>query len=285
MTTTAPATPPAADAPHARLCVDCDYDLRGLSTDRCPECGADNDPATASVIPWVRRGRVGWWTGFRRTLWLACVRPSKLAREMARPVDHSEARRFRAVVAVLSALPLLPPAILFPVFGSDGDQWDFPTLWRWAWAAMIVAGAAGWAWASTGAGLGLFHKGGLPDETADRAESLGHYACAPLALYPPLVAAGLAVAGAYLWSVGEWRPWRLADMTVGVPVTVRLPLALWATVTGAVLLRRTTGCGWAWTAAYAVLSTAVSFGLAAVYLFGWPHLSAFILLCLRGLAE
>jgi len=66
------ATVPAADFPEDEYpvyCPKCDYSLRGLSTDRCPECGEPFDRGRLLVVQYVRerdhrlwqRGGSGYW--------------------------------------------------------------------------------------------------------------------------------------------------------------------------------------------------------------------------------
>jgi hypothetical protein len=43
------------NAPHTALCLDCNYSLHGLMTDRCPECGRAFDPGDASSFNAGRR--------------------------------------------------------------------------------------------------------------------------------------------------------------------------------------------------------------------------------------
>ena len=100
MTLLEPESRPAA-APPELFCPECGYDLRGTEhTDRCPECGTAIDRsaiAAESRIPWVHRAAIGRLRAYRRTVWLATLRPRRLGAEAARPVSYAAARRFRGL--------------------------------------------------------------------------------------------------------------------------------------------------------------------------------------------
>ena len=80
------------EGPH---CDRCDYDLTGLTSDRCPECGkliafgwaiGGQSMTERRATPWDRRGGVG---GFVRTWALAAFLPGRMARDF--PARHSAA--------------------------------------------------------------------------------------------------------------------------------------------------------------------------------------------------
>jgi predicted RNA-binding Zn-ribbon protein involved in translation (DUF1610 family) len=85
-------------APAARelFCPECGYNLRGITSARCPECGTEIDRAklAESQIPWVHRAKIGRVRAYVRTAWLATARPNRLAMEMAGPVSYEDARKF-----------------------------------------------------------------------------------------------------------------------------------------------------------------------------------------------
>lgn len=73
----------------ALICPECDYNLTGLTENRCPECGIDFDPELLRELqsdvptrstPWDREGGL---VGFARTWWLAAFRPGRFAAGLA----------------------------------------------------------------------------------------------------------------------------------------------------------------------------------------------------------
>lgn len=53
-------------------CPHCGYNLCGIDSGRCPECGEPFDRATASIsrIPWMHRPEIGRIKGWWRTVWM-----------------------------------------------------------------------------------------------------------------------------------------------------------------------------------------------------------------------
>lgn len=70
---------PAVPADQDAFCTHCQYNLRGLTEPRCPECGRPFDPANlhTSLIPWVNRKQIGRVRAFFKTAWQASIRPRK----------------------------------------------------------------------------------------------------------------------------------------------------------------------------------------------------------------
>src|SRR3954452_7751839 len=81
------------------FCPDCGYDLRGIASERCPECGwvIDRTLLGASAIPWVGRERIGRWRAYWRTVWMATFSNKRLAMESVRPIEWRDARRFATI--------------------------------------------------------------------------------------------------------------------------------------------------------------------------------------------
>src|SRR5258707_5024806 len=102
-----PIAPPTSDDDALR-CPACDYDLRALAGERCPECGLAIDRAalSQSQIPWSHRGRIGRFRAYRKTVWMVFRHPKKVAADVSRPVSLDDARRFRRVTVLLTFLPL-----------------------------------------------------------------------------------------------------------------------------------------------------------------------------------
>src|SRR5437016_4317678 len=91
------------------LCGGCGYNLRGLPSDRCPECGQQFDPnhLIADLIPWEQRKHIGRIRAFWRTAWMASARPRQLVEKLQWPLSRAAARAFHARVVAFAAASLI----------------------------------------------------------------------------------------------------------------------------------------------------------------------------------
>ena len=140
ITAAAPDNAPAANPPLAEgmICPDCAYDLRGSTSPRCPECGADlsvlhrNEP----LIPWEHRDTLGIVRAFFSTVYGVFWRSETFCRAMATPVNHRAAETFRRLNAALCSLA---SAVLIsvPFMAIDSPdhversvaRWGFGSAW------------------------------------------------------------------------------------------------------------------------------------------------------------
>jgi hypothetical protein len=76
----------APSEPETIYCGTCGYDLRGLTSDRCPECGLTID-ATRGEIPRQRRAEIGYVRSSLPTVEMATFRPFRLAMACTSPVN------------------------------------------------------------------------------------------------------------------------------------------------------------------------------------------------------
>ncbi len=93
------------------LCARCGYNLRGLDTGHCPECGIEFDPEDLrnSQIPWAHRKKIGWFLAFWKTVWMG---QRRLVYEIGRRQDLADARKFRLAVFGLVFLATLMALVL-----------------------------------------------------------------------------------------------------------------------------------------------------------------------------
>lgn len=182
------------------FCPQCDYNLRGLTSPRCPECGFAVDAVLAgeSVIPWVRRKHLGFWSAYWRTVWVATFRQRKLRNAMARPVSFAESQRFRWTTILFAYVPLLAvTALAYWVWW--GDRIGEPSIaelmgWVWPMAAVHLGYVLCLA-AVTGLPSYFFHPKDLSIAKQNRAIALSYYTCGPLAML--MLPVGLMIVGGY----------------------------------------------------------------------------------------
>jgi len=167
------------------FCQTCGYNLRGLTGNRCPECGGSLDGVRSLLpqIPWVNRKETGWFRAYWRTVWFVMVRQASFCDEMARPVSYRDCQLFRWVTVLFVSIPsMLPMLALYLTMKVESfhDQ------------LVLQAVAAGWpllifyvCWllflaAVTGVPSYFFHPRGILLEQQNRAIALSYYACGPL---------------------------------------------------------------------------------------------------------
>lgn len=104
----------AVDPLHDVACSECNYPLRGLAADRCPECGVPFVRAemTTSPIAWERRAEIGTIRAYLKTLWQVFFRGREIKSYLARPLSILEAKKFWATTCILLTLIYLP--LLWP---------------------------------------------------------------------------------------------------------------------------------------------------------------------------
>lgn len=195
----------SSDSPDtlAMSCPGCGYSLRGIRSERCPECGVplEWDTLSASRLPWAHRKTIGRWRAYWRTNWLAILRPGKLAAEIDRPVSVGDARRYRQLTVLWAWLasvgwPVSAVSGRLEIF--QGRSSDVHGLGWWLEVLVAVAAALG-SWLAfyliSDAASFFFNPRRLPVARQERAVALSYYAQSALAwLWAPSVLAWLGSA-------------------------------------------------------------------------------------------
>ena len=286
----------SADSPAAPqiVCPTCGYDQRGISSERCPECGTriDRESLAVSRIPWEHRRMMGRVRAYRRTLWRVMADAKAIGSEAARPVSYDAAQRFRwvTVILVFLAIALATTLSLAVQSASDREQaikefagefpvptelrpWMMPLAFAGFFLALVVA---------TGVPSYFFHPRALPVEQQNRAIALSYYGSAMLAwIALPVV---LLWAGLVLYPLlDEITQRNLLSASVAAFLSMEIAIILftlawwWKLI---VLLRVTTRCG---------LGRAVLLGLTMVacvplgvaIVFALPSVVGYVMVLLR----
>src|SRR5947199_1961648 len=109
------------------ICPECGYDLRGIESGRCPECGSAFDPATLhhSRIAWAHRQRIGRVRGYWRTVMDGTFHPARLADACAGPVSWRDAQRFRLITILIASIGPIIFIVLALREGGTGGLFNF----------------------------------------------------------------------------------------------------------------------------------------------------------------
>ena len=159
------------------FCPDCGYNLRGLTSDRCPECGRDILILRERrvQIPWSYRDKNGLFRSYWKTVWFVMSQGKKFSLEVNRPVGLGEARRFRLLTLLHAYLPILALSVA-------GMLWRrTPTSEEWGYFAVVQGALAVYLLAFTTLPYYAIRHPDVPLLLQHRAAILTLYACAPLA--------------------------------------------------------------------------------------------------------
>ncbi|HEY8748497.1 MAG TPA: hypothetical protein VIM11_11015 [Tepidisphaeraceae bacterium] len=189
----------------SRVCAGCGYDLRGLDSERCPECGRAIDARIA--LPWLRRGDLGIIWALIAMVKLVTFRPALLRNSDWEVGGLHAATIFRLIVVGMAwvAILMLVEMALRDFGGvpqrSAGPPdtserfWELATLW--------LAGARSLPVRAVCLGLTLWLLSGTATLWArsERDRVLARYACAPLVWL--VVPAALVAAARLLRASGD----------------------------------------------------------------------------------
>jgi len=278
-----PAPPNLSDA----VCPGCGYSLRGIESERCPECGLliDRTGLGESRLPWAHRRTIGRLRAFWRTVWLVTFHPRRLAGEMNHGVSYADARMFQWICVVLALVPVM--AALAPLDPNRlldlGVQ--FSTLDRAATVAVLGLGLMLFLLTASGVASYFFHPRSLPVILQNRAIALSYYGSAALAWTPLVVALTALALGAE--GIGDLAapvvltPMAHALSALAIGAAVFQVAAWWLNTFS--LLRWTTHCGAGRLTAIATLLPVFWIVLALVFLVVLPAIVAFVALVVVSL--
>jgi hypothetical protein len=222
MTTDPSHTPDELDV----LCEACGYSLIGITTSTCPECGRSFDPGDLPLarVPWLHRRKLGAANAYLRTVAMILLTPRKFVRELSRPVRISplDAQRFRqltvriaAISGAVTAMAAVPMSINFP------SPWVEPWPTVLLLAGVVVVYFAARMFLRLATDMPVFIWDNLPGMRAFDLTPVQHYACAPMALAPLILPAGLPVLLLF-----HQRGWSNTMLTIAA-VASGCVLAIW----------------------------------------------------------
>jgi hypothetical protein len=192
------------------FCPHCGYNVRGLASSICPECGQQFDRAALAQVklPWTNRRRIGRFRAYWQTVRMACSRPWQLPDEINAPLLLADAKKFWVITCVLGWTPFLIGAAML----ADEVRQSFTNVTPApqstiraivsAWPiAFFAAGALLWLLAASGIAGYFCSPKHISIERQNKAIALCYYACAPLAWAAP-AAIGLWLASYLLHRFG-----------------------------------------------------------------------------------
>jgi hypothetical protein len=235
-----------------RFCPGCGYDLRGIASERCPECGTPFDPnePTESQIPWSHRHTLGKFKALRRTIRLATFNPKQFATEINRPVSFADAVSFRRIVTWIACAPAMVAAVIgyVEIFRLLDKQW-YPedvagSVIQWVGLPVAMVSVWLWTYCCTGVASYFFHPKRLPLRQQNRAVAISYYACAPMAYWPLTAGIYVLLILGVAFASDSRDPSILAVALVSVVGMLLIFTHIWLVFrTPSVLLMRTTHCG------------------------------------------
>lgn len=186
--TSFPTSQSAIRNPQSELdlfCPSCNYNLRGIDSERCPECGEKLDyvKLTRSQLPWLWRDQLGVVRAYWKTVWMALRRQPRFWAELGRPVSFADSQRFRWATVWVVWVPLV--LFTLAILCIESRQM-FAANRPGVLLAFAIVLCAAWLFlaAITGLPSYFFHPKSIAIEAQNRAIALSYYCCAPLAFLP-----------------------------------------------------------------------------------------------------
>jgi len=181
------------------FCVNCGYNQRGISADRCPECGYlyVHAPPSPTRLPWRHRRHLGRLKAYWRTTAMVMFRHELFCQQIEDRITLREARQFWLFSMLQAWLPLLAAVLTlywYPPTGNSSenleDFYDQFFVWRYVPIDLIwfvLLGALTFLITATGISVDFCHPRAMPIQQQRQAVALTYFASAPLALMPLVV--------------------------------------------------------------------------------------------------
>ncbi len=211
-------------------CHECGYNLRGIETTRCPECGKES-PALQNAdprIPWIHRKSIGSVRAFLKTVLFATFSPRKLSEDVYLQIDFRDAQRFRWWTIGVAMFWVVTSTVLFFAAGPYDLYLGHIVndLYQMVWPC-VVANILILLYMilATGVPSLFFDYRDIPVNLRNNAIALSYYCIAPLTWWPlPVVVSILIFREAPIDIRNRWIAIPLTTIAVIAPAT---PAILW----------------------------------------------------------
>jgi hypothetical protein len=205
-------------------CPHCGYDLRGIDTGRCPECGGIIDAAARkpSQIPWRHRNRNGAVRSYIRTVLWVIFHPGRFRNELDVASNYRDARQFWMITVAIAYAPVLfTTALLYGKLpaGMSTAQVIADNQYGLNYAAVALnLGALFFLLAATALPSCFCVRRGMTIVQQNRAIALSYYGCAVLALSPLLLLCTRAavVGDRFEWGMPFWILTGVVALAMGI---------------------------------------------------------------------
>ncbi len=164
------------------FCPKCTYNLRGLTGNRCPECGLDitNVREGESQIPWVHRKKIGRVRAYWKTVWQIGFTGEVLDKEFHMATDRVSAMRFSWITIAHAYLSIAAVWALGAILDRDVLT-DFLDFGGYPWLAVVHISVFACLVAFAQTPHYALRRKDVPLPIQYRAATLALYAAAPLA--------------------------------------------------------------------------------------------------------
>ena len=208
------------------FCPQCTYNLRGLTADRCPECGLDISHVHEgeSQIPWVHRREIGRIRAYWKTVWQIGFTAEVFDKEFHMATDRVSAMRFSWITIAHAYLSIAATWGIGAVVEHDVIN-VLLEFGGYLWLAVVHFSVFACLVASAQTPHYSLRRKDVPLPIQYRAANLMLYAAAPLAwitLVPLLALLAAIVAELTYYSIVP----RVIGVVAGILVVLSLS-ALW----------------------------------------------------------
>lgn len=171
------------------FCQKCKYNLRGLTGNRCPECGCNITLARLQTpeIPWARRREMGWIRAYWKTVWWSHSRHKRDCEEIATRANYRDSQIFRWIT--IAHVFAAAAAVAIMLYATHWISWfftpSFADMFSRVWpASLLLVATIPLLTVMTGVTSYFFEVRDAPMQQRNRAIAMSYYCCGVLAWLP-----------------------------------------------------------------------------------------------------